>query len=144
MKATRFMRQPFFVIGYPVTEKNIKTIAKWCQGQIITDDNDKPLFIRVPVNRPLNRRQTEAYPGMWVLLSEDDRGEKSFKVYTYEWLMKNFYVFEGEIPDYDIVEEAVEDSGEAPRGIEGITNNLTSLPVRVPGVSLVTPFGAAG
>lgn len=95
VKATRFMRQPFFVSGFKVTAENMHAIAKWCEGHVIPDA-EKP-FIRVPVDRPTNKKQTEAYIGTWVLLSRQ-RGEKSFKVYTEEWLLKNFF----ELPEDDI------------------------------------------
>lgn len=87
MRATRFMRQPFYVMGHKVTEENMEAIARWCEGHVIRD-TDRP-FIRVPVDRPTNKRQTEAYVGTWVTLSRQ-HGAKSFKVYTEEWLDKNF------------------------------------------------------
>lgn len=95
MKATRFMRQPFFVSGFKVTIENMEEIAKWCEGYVIREA-ERP-FIRVPVDRPTNRRQTEAYVGTWVLISKQ-RGEKSFKVYTEEWLLKNFF----ELPEDEL------------------------------------------
>jgi hypothetical protein len=95
LKATRFMRQPFFVMGYEVTLENMDEIAKWCEGHVIRD-TEKP-FVRVPVIRPTHERQTRGYVGTWVLVSKQ-RGEKSFKVYTREWLEKNFF----EVPDDEI------------------------------------------
>lgn len=139
MKATRFMRQPFFVIGVEVTNDNMDAVANWCEGHVIKN-GDKPLFVRVPVNRPTNKKQTEAYPGTWVMLSEQ-RGEKSFKVYTHEWLMKNFFVFEGEIPDAEIVEDTATEPGEAPSGgLNRIATNLRGLPSRIPGVTTSAHF----
>lgn len=87
MKPRYFMRNPFLVAAYQVTESNMDAIARWCQGHVIRDA-ERP-FVRVPVNRTTNKRQTEAYEGCWVLLSKQ-RGENSFKVYTQEWLDKNF------------------------------------------------------
>jgi hypothetical protein len=95
MKATMFMRQPFYVAGHLVTEDNMDAIAKWCQGHVIRDGGRS--FIRVPVDRPTNKRQTEAYAGTWVTLSKQ-REERSFKVYTEEWLEKNFI----RLPDDDL------------------------------------------
>lgn len=115
------MRQPFFVTGYQVTEENIEDIAKWCQGHIIRDA-ERP-FIRVPVNRASHTRQTEAYYGTWVLLSVR-RGEKSFKVYTQEWLDKNFFKISGENLDDVINEEIVSSTEKSPHNNENrITPN---------------------
>lgn len=101
MKATRFMRIPFFVSGYLVTEDNMEAVAKWCEGHVIR--GEKP-FVRVPVDRPTNKRQTEAYPGTWVIVSLY-KGERSFKVYTEEWLKKQFFELPEEALDEGIVEE---------------------------------------
>lgn len=94
MKAVRFISKPFVVGGFEVELETMETIAAWCEGHVITDA-ERP-FIRVPVNRPTNRKQTEAYVGTFVLLSIY-RGEKSFKVYTMEWLEKNFNMLPGEL-----------------------------------------------
>lgn len=96
MKATRFMRLPFFVLGHEVHEDNMVEIAKWCEGHVTrTDDRS---FIRVPVDRPLNKRQTEAELGSWVLLSRQ-RGFNSFKVYEREWLDRQFVTVPEEVFD---------------------------------------------
>jgi hypothetical protein len=102
------MRKPFIVTGYKVTENNMDAIARWCEGHVIRD-TERP-FIRVPVIRPSNPRQTEAYVGTSVLLSNTPRGDKSFKVYTQEWLDKNFFVIPDEIEDDD---ENTQDLSEA-------------------------------
>ena len=105
--ATRFMRIPFFVTGFRVTKDNMDAIAKWCEGHVI--DSEHP-FVRVPVNRPTNKKQTEAYVGTWVILSTQ-RGERSFKVYTEEWLRKQFF----ELPEDSLDEGIPESLEEAPR-----------------------------
>lgn len=107
MKATMFMRQPFYVAGYLVTDNNMDAIAKWCQGHVIRD-SEKP-FIRVPVDRATHKRQTEAYVGSWVTLSRQ-REEKSFKVYTEEWLEKNFI----RLPDNDLGDINIESGCDVP------------------------------
>lgn len=97
MKATRFMRTPFFVKGYLVTLENMEDIATWCKGHVVDKDSDQP-FVRVPVNRASNEKMTRGYVGTWVTVSRH-RGENSFKVYTAERLMSEFV----EMPD-DIAE----------------------------------------
>lgn len=103
MKATKFMRIPFFVSGYEVTKDNMDELAKWCEGHVVRGDGDEP-FIRVPVVRPTNKKQTEARLGMWVIVSMV-RGEPSYKVYSKEWLLTQFYM----MPDdaFDALDAAV-------------------------------------
>lgn len=96
MKATRYMRRPFIVTGYKVTAENMVAVARWCRGHVIRD-TERP-FIRVPVSRYTNIKQTEAYIGLSVILSIQ-RGEESFKVYSDEWLEKNFIPIPREIED---------------------------------------------
>lgn len=95
MQATKFMRQPFFVSGFKVTNENMVDLAKWCSGHII--DGPDRIFIRVPVERATNVKQTEAYIGTWILVS-NQQGKRTFKVYTEEWLRKHFL----EIPNDDV------------------------------------------
>lgn len=112
------MRKPFVVSGYRVTDDtedtkgNMEAIAKWCEGNVVRN-TERP-FVRVPVNRPTNKKQTEAYDGTWVLLSYTPRGEKSFKVYSAEWLEKNFLI--------------VPEEGFKTRSLEWIEKNLLSIP----------------
>lgn len=87
------MRQPFYVMGIEVTSENMDAIARWCQGHVIRSGDRS--FVRVPVDRATNRRQTEAYVGTWVMASKQ-RGVQSFKVYTREWLDKNFFELSGD------------------------------------------------
>lgn len=120
----RFMRIPFFVSGYQVTEENMNAIAKWCEGHVI-QNSDNP-FVRVPVNRATNKRQTEAYIGTWVIVSVQ-RGERSFKVYTEEWLRKQFF----EIPPEALDEEGIPDNA-----------RNESDPKKIRGIAAVPPFPA--
>lgn len=108
MKATRFMRRPFFVRGFPVTEQNMEAVAQWCEGHVI--ETDEKRFIRVPVHNAKNIRQTEAHVGAWVLKSRYI-GRVSFKVYTEDWLNKDFV----EAPDDTDEEEVIPDG--PPRAI---------------------------
>lgn len=70
-----YVRKPFAVDALEVTEENISTVAEWCGGEV--RQNGERQFIKVPVRRPLNDRQTRASVGDWVLSSGD-----GFKVYS--------------------------------------------------------------
>jgi hypothetical protein len=102
VKATRFMRQPFFVSGFKVTEGNMAALAKWCEGHIISTTN-RP-FIRVPVAHATNIKLTEAYVDTWILLSRRG-GRKSFKVYSEEYLTNNFFILADDNVDNFAVDE---------------------------------------
>lgn len=143
MKATRFMRVPFIVTGYMVTEDNLDAIAKWCEGHVFRDA-ERP-FVRVPVNRPTNQNQTKAYVGTWVIMSLQ-RGENSFKVYTTDWLSKHFM----EVPP-EIEEDAPEVVEMASPVVETdvcchhnqIGANVRSLPVQKSGPTAPVKFRSA-
>lgn len=113
MNATRFMRIPFFVTGYPVTVDNMEALAKWCEGYVVRSADGRSQFIRVPVERATSKKQTEAYPGSWLIVS-NQRGNRSFKVYTEEWLRKQFvempedFLMDSGIPQDILVEEPEE------------------------------------
>lgn len=92
----RFMRRTFDVDAVQVTDENFDLVAEWCGGKIVTvketavalPDMGVPedqKHISIEVARPLNRRQTEAYVGDWVLYAN-----KGFKVYTNRPFVKNF------------------------------------------------------
>jgi len=70
-----YLRKPFEVQAVQVTENNLYDIAKWCEGEIMSEDGKK--FIKVRVDRVVNERQKQAFPGDWVLWAG-----KTFKVYT--------------------------------------------------------------
>jgi hypothetical protein len=116
----------------------MESIATWCQGHIIVDGRAR--FIRVPVDRPSSVRQTKAYVDSWVLLSLNDRGERTFKVYSTEWLEKQFVkvtdgamneVARGILGDDEIQEENEEDEAESEAVEENrIAANLRLLPTQ--------------
>lgn len=93
----KFMRRTFDVDAVLVTEENFEAVAEWCGGKIVTitptaqshlpglEDLQEQRHISVEVSRPLNRRQTEAYVGDWILYAN-----KGFKVYTNRPFQKNF------------------------------------------------------
>lgn len=100
MKVIRLMRIPFFTTACQVTvetettEDNMDAVAAWCGGHVIRDTENP--FVQVPVDRPTNRRQTEATVGSWVVRSVN-RGRASFKVYPDEWLGSTFVVIPDEV-----------------------------------------------
>lgn len=87
-----FVRRPITVHGVQVTTDNINDVAKWCKGTI-GFESDKPC-IHVKVRRPLNRRQTIAFVGDYVL-----HGSAGFKVYTEDAFERTF------IKAYDSADE---------------------------------------
>lgn len=120
-QATLFMRQPFFVVGRQVNEENMAILAKWCEGDVITTSEHS--YVRVPVDRPTHRRQTEAHVGYWILQSERG-GRKSYKVYDEEWLRKSFVEFHGEIPQ-EVVRVSRGDSSSIAR-VQNMAKNTPS------------------
>lgn len=76
----RYSRKPFFVDAVQVTSTNMKEVAEWCDGTIITTSKDK--YIKVKVKRPTNHRQTTALVGDWILVSE--YGYKVFSPRNFE------------------------------------------------------------
>lgn len=78
----KFVRKPFVVEGFEVTPENIEELAAWCGGEVKVSEGRRgqeaqQRYIKVSVKRPLNDRQTRAYPGDWILSAGT-----GFKVYT--------------------------------------------------------------
>jgi len=70
-----YVRKPFAVEAAQVTEENFLDVALWCGGEV--REAGEKQYIKVPVKRPMNDRQTRANVGDWVLSSGD-----GFKVYS--------------------------------------------------------------
>lgn len=95
LKVEKYQRKTFDVDAVQVTADNLELVASWCGGSIITEqvanEEDALLpappkrYVLVPVAKPLNKRQTEAYIGDWVLWA--DRG---FKVYGEKPFSRSF------------------------------------------------------
>ena len=88
MNTEKYIRKQFEVQAVQVTEENLESVAKWCNGTIETE-GDLPgtkRFIRVNVKHPLNARQTRAYLGDWVLKAETG----GFKIYNQVAFEKSF------------------------------------------------------
>jgi len=133
MKATRFIRKPFVVSGYQVTNENMDVIATWCRGHVIPADDARKeqAFVRVPVDRPTSQKQTQAFVGTWVILAFNQRGEESFKVYPQEWLNKNFIVLPREIEEDELMARvAIPDIDNDVCCHNRLGTNVRSLPVQ--------------
>lgn len=89
MQIQKFQRKPFSVEGVKVTEENIAEVAKWCLGEVQTNEKTNKQHIRVDAHRPLTERQTMAIPGDWVLFYN-----RGFKVYTESAFSRNFELVE--------------------------------------------------
>lgn len=76
IETKKYISNPLYVNGLQVTAENLGAVSKWCRGRVHKDRN-KQAFIKVPVNRPANEKQTRAYPGDWVL-----KAGSGFKVYN--------------------------------------------------------------
>lgn len=76
LEIRKYISNPLYVGGVQVTAENLGQVAKWCKGRVHKDKN-KETFIKVPVNRPANEKQTRAYPTDWVL-----KAGSGFKVYN--------------------------------------------------------------
>jgi hypothetical protein len=88
----RYSRKPFDVEAVELSPDNIDEVAQWCGGEVRTSDLSKQgglegyqQYIKVPVKRPLNDRQTRAYYGDWVVAAGG-----SFKVYTPKAFISSF------------------------------------------------------
>lgn len=87
MKTHKFARKPFYVDAVRVSEANMEEVAEWCGGTIVEalEGAEDASFISVKVYRPINDRQTQAYPGDWVLFAGT-----GYKVYTPKAFDKSF------------------------------------------------------
>lgn len=88
MKTAKFTRKPFEVDAVQVTAENINDVAKWCQGEVVNEDGQQ--FVKVRVLRVLNDRQTKAFIGDWVLYAGT-----GYKVYTAKAFQKSFVARDG-------------------------------------------------
>lgn len=91
MEIKKFDRKPFTVEAVQVTRENMKEVAEWCGGKV--ENKTTPTkngqrhekFVKVPTNKPINEKQTQAFATDWVLLSD-----KKFKVYTHRAFLYTF------------------------------------------------------
>jgi hypothetical protein len=77
MQTAKFVRRPFEVEAVQVTDENLVEVAKWCGGTIRKVDFTNKRYIKVKVFRPLNEKQTQAFPGDWLVFANT-----GYKVYA--------------------------------------------------------------
>lgn len=84
----KYNRSPFQVDAVQVTKENLQEIAEWCGGQVLehSDKGKTQKYVKVKVYRPVNEKQTRAFPGDWILSSD-----AGFKVYTDRAFQRSFY-----------------------------------------------------
>jgi hypothetical protein len=80
-----YMRKPFYVDAEQVTEENLEELSEKHNLDIRTAAKTGARYLKVKVLRPLNDRQTKAFVGDWLLVSEN-----GYKVYTQAAFEKNF------------------------------------------------------
>lgn len=80
-----YMRKPFYVSAFQVTEENLESLSEEHGLDIRTAAKTGARYLKVKVLRPLNDRQTKAFVGDWLLVSEN-----GYKVYTQAAFEKNF------------------------------------------------------
>lgn len=113
IELTSLVKKPLRVSGVQVTEENMEELATLCGGEIRiekTGDTVKK-YIKVPVWRPLNEKQTKAYVGHWILFSASK--DTSCKVYTDKALWANFDAVQEEL--WTPEEKLLHDIFDAPR-----------------------------
>lgn len=97
----KYVRKPLVVEAIQVTSQNFEEVAKWCQGEIVSNNgteapekiNPGDQHIRVRVHNPLKPRQTQAYVGDWILYTE-----KGYKIYTPKAFTSSFTEMNGTGP----------------------------------------------
>lgn len=94
MEIKLFSRKPLVVEAIQVSADNMDDIASWCGGEVLTHEpkvhagvGTPPTkkYVRVNVLHPLNKKQTRAYVGDWVLKSG-----QGFKIYANNAFVKGF------------------------------------------------------
>ncbi len=87
VKTKLFSRKPFFVRAKQMTPDNLAEIAEWCGGTLASKDvrGSKIQYVTVPVIRPRNPREQEAYIGDWVVAAGT-----GFKVYSNRAFIRDF------------------------------------------------------
>jgi hypothetical protein len=92
LNIVKYNRKTFDVDAIQVTTENMREISEWCAGSV-QEEQGRP-FVKVPVNKPLDERQTKAFAGDWVL-----KAGSGFKVYTGKAFVKSFELVDGVIKD---------------------------------------------
>lgn len=93
LQTQKYTRKPFPIEAVQVTTENMRDVAEWCKGEVITTDSKiaealqktPETYIKVKASNPMNDRQTQAFPGDWVLYAN-----KGYKVYTDKSFKRSF------------------------------------------------------
>ena len=82
---------PLEVEAVEVTVENFHEVEEWCKGEIRTAliDGEFVRYVKVPVKRPRNQRQTKAFVGDWIL-----KTPATLKVYTPAAFNNNFVLLD--------------------------------------------------
>ena len=67
MNIQKYTRRPFTVQAVQVTLENMREVAEWCGGVVVEADRPENSYIKAKIARPLNKRQTQAFAGDYVL-----------------------------------------------------------------------------
>jgi hypothetical protein len=70
LEIERYTHIPLYVQAVRVTDENLDEVAEWCEGTICSierDGKDPVDYVKVATIRPMRERQTQAFPGDWVL-----------------------------------------------------------------------------
>lgn len=94
MKIVKFARKPFVVEAVQVTEENMAEVAAWSGGEVKANKTPKNAYIKLEVYHAINKRQTQAFIGDWVL-----KMGKGFKVYLEPAMQKTFTPVDAEVQD---------------------------------------------
>lgn len=85
LKIESYTRRRLDVDVVKVTEDNLELAARWCGGTVVAATEGKAAHIKVPVHRPLNVKQTEAYPTDRIL-----KADTGYKVYVEKAFLASF------------------------------------------------------
>ena len=86
----RYVKKPLYVEAVHITNANFAEVAKWCKGWIRTehdplDSASTKKYIKLETHNPINKRQTKAYVGDWLL-----KTSRGFKIYTDKAFRESF------------------------------------------------------
>ena len=103
IRPAKYARTPFLVEAIQVTEENMAEVTAWCEGVIRTTHVDKP-YIKVDAYKPLHTRQSMAFVGDWVLMTDS-----GVKVYTAKGFEASFVPYVETQDEFDklVVKESV-------------------------------------
>lgn len=81
----KYIRRPFTVQAVQVTLENMHEVAEWCGGVVVKADRPENSYVKAKIAHPLNKRQTQAFAGDYVL-----KMGRGFKIYLEKAFGKTF------------------------------------------------------